>query len=90
MEKDPHNAGTSPAAHPTRRGPPEKGQLSWHLAGGLPYGTAGPARGPGKRTRSNPGTAPRSYSQESSRMGAMVHISLASLSLRCYFLVAVA
>ena len=43
-------------------GPSEKDQVNWHLVGGLPYRTAGSARGPGKRAGSNPSTAPRAYS----------------------------
>jgi hypothetical protein len=43
-------------------GPSEKGHINWHLVGGLPYRTAGSARGSGKRAGSNPDTAPRAYS----------------------------
>jgi hypothetical protein len=43
-------------------GPPEKDQDNWHLVGGLAYGTAGSASGPGERAGSNPGTAPQAGS----------------------------
>jgi hypothetical protein len=43
-------------------GPSEKDQVNWHLVGGLPYRTAGSASGLGKRTGSNPGTAPQADS----------------------------
>jgi hypothetical protein len=43
-------------ASPVRREAVRKGPFRY-LAGGPPYRTAGSARGPGKRTGSNPGTA---------------------------------
>ena len=36
-------------------GPPEKDQDNWNLVGGLPYGTAGSASGPGEN---GPGAIP--------------------------------
>jgi Type II intron maturase len=45
-------------ARPVRRGAVGKGPGQGHLAGGRLHS----ARGPGKRTGSNPGTAPRAYS----------------------------
>jgi len=54
-------------------GPSEKDQVNWHLVGGLPYRTAGSARGPGKRTGSNPGTAPRAYSAKPIRADSVDH-----------------
>ena len=51
------------------KGSPEKDPNHGHLADGLLRGTAGSASGPGKRTRSNPGTAPGADSTARGRCG---------------------